>query len=255
MELQDKTFIITGGGSGLGAGTARVFVESGARVVLADVNTETANSTAAALGDSARAISCDVCDSAQVEAAIELANTEFGGLQGAVNCAGVPSAMKTVGRDGPHDLEIFRKVLDINLTGTFNVIRLCATAMQENAPDADGERGVFINTASVAAFEGQVGQAAYAASKGGVVAMTLAVARDLARNGMRVVTIAPGLFDTPMMAGLPEEIRESLAAQVPFPPRLGDPSDYGKLARQIVENTMLNGETIRLDGAIRMGPR
>ena len=255
MELKNKTFIITGGSSGLGAGTARNFVDAGASVVLADLNGDAGAAQVAALGDRARFIECNVCDTSQIEAAIALAQSEFGGLQGAVNCAGVPSAMKTVGRDGPHNLDVFQHVVNVNLVGTFNVIRLCAAAMQDNEPDAGGERGVFINTASVAAFEGQVGQAAYAASKGGVVAMTLAVARDLARSGMRVMTIAPGLFDTPMMAGLPEEIRASLGAQVPFPSRLGTADEYGKLARHIVENPMLNGETIRLDGAIRMAPR
>lgn len=255
MDLHGKTFIITGGSSGLGAGTARVFTEAGANVVLADLNVQAGEELAQSLGSSARFTRCDVCDTSQVEAAITLAQSEFGSLHGAANCAGVPSAMKTIGRDGPHDLGLFQKVVEINLVGTFNVIRLCAAAMTENTPEADGERGVFINTASVAAYEGQIGQAAYAASKGGVVAMTLTIARDLARNGMRVNTIAPGLFDTPMLAGLPQEARDSLATQVPFPSRLGTPEEYGRLARHIVENTMLNGETIRLDGAIRMAPR
>lgn len=256
MELQNKVFIITGGGSGLGAGAGRVFTANGAKVVLADKNLDGANEIAAELGDAAVACECDVTDEASVEAAIELAYSTFGDLHGAINCAGVGSAMKVGNKFGPHPLDLFKLVVDINLVGSFNVIRLCAARMCDPAA-ADGitERGVFINTASVAAFDGQIGQAAYSASKAGVVGMTLPIARELARFGIRVVTIAPGLFDTPMLAALPEEARESLAKQVPFPQRFGTPEEFGDMSRHIVENAMLNGECIRLDGAIRMQPR
>jgi NAD(P)-dependent dehydrogenase (short-subunit alcohol dehydrogenase family) len=247
MQIEGATFLITGGGSGLGAATARLLEESGANVVVADLKGEVGNSSF---------VQTDVTDEASVQGAVGTALEHFGGLHGAINCAGVASAEKTLGRQGPHSLESFSHVVQVNLIGTFNVVRLVAEAMAKNEPTgADGERGVIVNTASVAAFDGQVGQVAYAASKGGVVAMTLPVARDLAPLGIRVVAIAPGIFDTPMMAGLPGAARESLGKQVPFPPRLGCPEEYAALVRHIVENPMLNGEVIRLDGAIRMAPR
>jgi NAD(P)-dependent dehydrogenase (short-subunit alcohol dehydrogenase family) len=247
MQIEGNTFLVTGGGSGLGAATARLLEESGANVVVADLKGEGGNS---------RFVETDVTDEASVRGAVGTALEHFGGLHGAINCAGVASAEKTLGRKGPHSLGSFEKVVQVNLIGTFNVVRLAAEAMAKNEPtEADGERGVIVNTASVAAFDGQVGQVAYAASKGGVAAMTLPVARDLASLGIRVVAIAPGIFDTPMMAGLPEAARESLGKQVPFPSRLGRPEEYAALVRHIVENRMLNGEVIRLDGAIRMAPR
>ncbi len=256
MQLQDSTFLITGGGSGLGAACARLFVASGANVVIADVNAEAGEGTAAELGPRARFVRTDVTNEADVQAAVDTARAAFGGLHGAINCAGVAIAERVVGRDGPHALSHFTRVVEVNLIGTFNVIRLVAAALTQNEPrTADGERGVIVNTASVAAFDGQIGQAAYAASKGGVAAMTLPIARELARHGVRVMTIAPGLFDTPMLAGLPEPARQSLGEQVPFPSRLGNPAEYAALARHIVENGMLNGEVIRLDGAIRMAPK
>nr|MDQ3386722.1 3-hydroxyacyl-CoA dehydrogenase [Actinomycetota bacterium] len=222
--------------------------EAGANVIIADLKGEAA-------GDNTRFIETDVTDEASVSGAVQAALDEFGALHGVVNCAGIAIAEKTLGREGPHALESFSKVISVNLIGTFNVIRLSAEAMNGNEPAESGERGVIINTASVAAFDGQMGQVAYSASKGGVVAMTLPIARDLARSGIRVMTIAPGIFDTAMLAGLPEEARESLGKQVPFPPRLGKPEEYAALARHIIENEMLNGEVIRLDGAIRMAPR
>jgi NAD(P)-dependent dehydrogenase (short-subunit alcohol dehydrogenase family) len=249
MRVEDKTFLVTGGGSGLGAATARRLAEGGAKsIILADVaqNEE--------VGENATFVETDVTDEDSVLAAVEAARGS-GGLHGVVNCAGVGTPGKVVGRDGPLDLGAFTKVIQVNLVGTFNVIRLSAAAMQENEPDEEGERGVIVNTASVAAFDGQIGQAAYSASKGGVVSMTLPIARELARSGIRIMTIAPGIFETPMLAGLPEEARESLGKQVPFPPRLGRPEEYAALVLHIVENTMLNGEVIRLDGAIRMAPR
>ena len=247
MQIEGSTFLITGGGSGLGTATASLLEESGANVVVADLKGE---------GGDSRFVQTDVTDEASVQGAVGTALERFGALHGAINCAGVASAEKTLGRQGPHSLESFTRVVQVNLIGTFNVVRLAAEAMAKNEPtDADGERGVIVNTASVAAFDGQVGQVAYAASKGGVVAMTLPVARDLAPLGIRVMAIAPGIFDTPMMAGLPEAARESLGKQVPFPPRLGRPEEYAALVRHIIENRMLNGEVIRLDGAIRMAPR
>ncbi len=255
MHIQDRTFLITGGGSGLGAATARTLVEAGAFALLADVNETTGTATAASLGDRAAFAQTDVTDAASVQHALDTAQDHFGGLHGVVNCAGIVLGRKTFGRKGPHDLESFARVVQVNLVGTFNVIRLAAAVMAQNEPTDDGERGVIVNTASVAAFDGQVGQAAYAASKGGVVGMTLPIARDLARAGIRVMTIAPGLFETPMMAGMTDEVRASLAEQVPFPSRLGRPEEYAQLARHIIENPMLNGEVIRLDGAIRMAPK
>lgn len=255
MQLDHKTFLISGGGSGLGAATARLLVEGGANVVIADVNAETGRQTAAALGDQAHFVKTDVTGEADVQNAVSTAQEIFGSLWGVVNCAGIAIAEKTVGKTGPHDLGRFTKVIQVNLIGTFNVIRLAAVAMAQNEPAPGGERGVIVNTASVAAFDGQIGQVAYSASKGGIVGMTLPIARDLARDGIRVMTIAPGIFDTPLLAGLSEPARISLGQQVPFPPRLGRPEEYAALVKHIIENEMLNGEVIRLDGAIRMAPR
>ncbi|MDQ0141917.1 3-hydroxyacyl-CoA dehydrogenase [Cupriavidus necator] len=252
MEIKDNVFIITGGASGLGAGTARLLAESGARVVIADLNEAAGQALATEIGG--RFMRCDVTSEADGEAVVAAAQS-LGRLAGLVNCAGIATANKTVGKNGPHPLDAFDKTIRINLVGTFNMIRLAAAAMVQNTPDSEGERGVIINTASVAAFDGQIGQAAYAASKGGVVAMTLAIARDLSRDGVRCMTIAPGLFETPMLLGMPQEVQDALGRMVPFPPRLGRPAEYAKLARSIIENTMLNGEVIRLDGAIRMQPK
>ncbi len=248
MEIHGRTFLVTGGGSGLGAATAGMLTQAGANVVAADLRGE-ANS------ENVRFIQTDVTDEESVRATVSVALEAFGGLHGAINCAGVAIAEKVLGREGPHSLVSFSKVIQVNLIGTFNVIRLAAEAMAKNEPSPGGERGIVINTASVAAFDGQIGQAAYAASKGGVAAMTLPIARELAASGIRVATIAPGLFDTAMLAGLPEDARESLGKQVPFPSRLGRPDEYAALVRHIIENGMLNGEVIRLDGAIRMAAR
>lgn len=255
MKVQGNTFLITGGGSGLGLATAERIVAGGGNAILADLNESAGKEAESRLGKQARFIKTDVVDAASVQGAIQLALDTYGDLHGAVNCAGIGTAIRVVGKEGPHDLDAFSLVVKVNLIGTFNVIRLAAAAMITADPDSEGERGVLINTASVAAFDGQIGQAAYSASKGGVVGMTLPIARELAKFGVRVVTIAPGLFDTPMMAMLPEEAKKSLGLQVPFPPRLGRPSEFGALAVHIIENTMLNGETIRLDGAIRMAPK
>ena len=246
MRIEANTFLVAGGGSGLGAATTDMLAASGARVVVADLKGESP-------GDG-RFVETDVTDEGSVREAVE-ATRELGELRGAINCAGVASAEKVLGREGPHSLDSFAQVVQVNLVGTFNVIRLAAEAMSRNEPLESGERGVIVNTASVAAFDGQIGQVAYAASKGGVVSLTLPVARELARSGVRVMTIAPGIFDTPMMAGLPEDARESLGDQVPFPSRLGKPEEYADLVKHIVENEMLNGEVIRLDGAIRMAPK
>ena len=246
MRIEANTFLVAGGGSGLGAATTEMLAASGARVVVADLRGEPP--------EEGRFVETDVTDEDSVREAVE-ATRELGELRGAVNCAGVASAEKVLGREGPHSLDSFAQVVQVNLVGTFNVIRLAAEAMSRNEPLESGERGVIVNTASVAAFDGQIGQVAYAASKGGVVALTLPVARELARSGIRVMTIAPGIFDTPMMAGLPEDARESLGDQVPFPSRLGKPEEYADLVKHIVENEMLNGEVIRLDGAIRMAPK
>jgi NAD(P)-dependent dehydrogenase (short-subunit alcohol dehydrogenase family) len=255
MEIYNRTFIVTGGSSGLGAATVETLVASGGNAVIADVNAALGEALAAQLGHRAIFVECDVSSEEHGRRAVQGALTRFGGLHGLVNCAGVGVPMKVLGKDGPHPLDKFVRVLNINLVGSFNMLRLAAEAMARGEPGPEGERGVIVNTASVAAFDGQVGQPAYAASKAGVVGMTLPVARELARFGIRVVTIAPGLFETPMMAGLPEEAQKSLGAQVPFPPRLGRPPEFAALVKHIVENTMLNGETIRLDGAIRMAPR
>ena len=255
MEIETRTFFVTGGGSGLGAATARMLADGGANVLIADVDEEAGEKTADEIGERARFARTDVTDEGSVQAALDVAREAFGGLHGLVNCAGVGPAAKVLGRNGPHPLEDFEKTVGINLIGTFNAIRLAAAVMAENEPDEAGERGVIVNTASVAAFDGQIGQPAYAASKGGVVALTLPVAREFASLGIRVVTIAPGIFETPMLAGLPEPARESLGKQVPFPSRLGRPEEYAALVRHIIENEMLNGEVIRLDGAIRMAPK
>lgn len=254
MEINNKVFVVTGGGSGLGAATARMIVAAGGKAVLADVNKEAGEAVAAELGAAARFVATDVTNEESAKGAFAAA-LEMGVLGGLVNCAGIAPAEKVVGRDGAHKLESFARTININLVGSFNMIRLAAEAMCKNEPEATGERGVLISTASVAAYDGQIGQAAYAASKGGVVGMTLPIARDLARNGIRNMTIAPGIFGTPMLFGMPQEVQDALAAGVPFPSRLGTPNDYARLAKHIIENDMLNGEVIRLDGAIRLAPR
>ncbi|MGQ0509263.1 MAG: 3-hydroxyacyl-CoA dehydrogenase [Betaproteobacteria bacterium] len=253
MQIKNSVFLITGGASGLGAATARMAAENGGKVVLADLQVEAGEKLAKELGG--RFAKCDVTSEADGKAAVDAAVSAFGGLHVLVNCAGIGTAERTLGKDGPHSLAHFSKVIGINLIGSFNMIRLAAFAMANAGPNAAGERGVIINTASVAAYDGQIGQAAYSASKGGIVGMTLPIARDLSRNGIRVCTIAPGIFETPMLLGMPDEVRDSLGKMVPFPSRLGRAPEYAQLARQIVENEMLNGETIRLDGAIRMAPK
>lgn len=252
MQIKNKVFIVTGGASGLGAGTARMLVEHGAKVVLADVQDAAGESLAKELGQVY--IHCDVTQEADGQRAVAAA-TALGSLFGLINCAGVAPASKIIGKNGAHSLDLFQKVVSINLIGSFNMMRLAAEAMSHNEPESTGERGVLINTASVAAFDGQIGQAAYAASKAGVAGMTLPIARDLARTGIRCMTIAPGIFGTPMIFGMPQEVQDSLAASIPFPARLGRPEDYAKLVHSIITNDMLNGETIRLDGAIRMPPK
>ena len=253
MQIKNSVFLITGGASGLGAATAQMAAANGGKVVIADLQAELGEKLAKEIGG--KYVKCDVTSEADGKAAVEAALSAFGGLQGLVNCAGIAIGERTVKKDGPHALASFSRVIGINLIGTFNMIRLAATAMAKGKPNPAGERGVIVNTASVAAFDGQIGQAAYSASKGGVVGMTLPIARDLSRDGIRVCTIAPGIFETPMLTGMPKEVQDSLARQVPFPPRLGRPADYAALVRHIVENEMLNGETIRLDGAIRMAPK
>jgi NAD(P)-dependent dehydrogenase (short-subunit alcohol dehydrogenase family) len=255
MQIQDSSFIVTGGASGLGAATVRRLVAGGAEVVIADLNEDLGRALAAELGDGAVFCKLNVTSENDCLAAIELAKEEFGALHGVINCAGIATGEKVVGKDKPHGLDTFARTVQINLIGSFNMLRLAANAMSKQAPNAGGERGVIINTASVAAFEGQIGQAAYAASKAGVVGMTLPIARELARHGIRVMTIAPGIFETAMMAGLGPDIRASLEATVPFPSRLGQPDEYAHLVQAIVENPMLNGEVIRLDGALRMAPK
>jgi len=254
MQIQNNVFIVTGGASGLGAATARTIVEAGGKVVLADVQQEAGAALAAELGAAARFVKCDVTSEADGQAVVAAA-LALGSLRGLVNCAGVAPAITTVGKDGPHPLDAFQRAININLVGTFNMCRLAADAMGKEEGLEHGERGVIINTASVAAFDGQIGQAAYGASKAGVAGMTLPMARDLSRSGIRVMTIAPGIFETPMLMGMPQEVRDSLGKMVPFPPRLGMPREYAHLAKTIIENVMLNGETIRLDGAIRMQPK
>jgi NAD(P)-dependent dehydrogenase (short-subunit alcohol dehydrogenase family) len=255
MQIQGSSFLVTGGASGLGEATVRALVAGGGRVIIADLNAETGNALAADLGGAAHFVRCDVSSETEVKAAVDAAVEHHGGLHGVVQCAGVAGAEKVIGKDGPHDLARFERVIRINLIGSFNVLRLAAAAMSAQSPGSDGERGVVVNTASVAAYDGQIGQCAYAASKAGVVGMTLPAARDLSRTGIRVVTIAPGLFETPMMKGLPDDVQRALGASVPFPSRLGRPDEYAELALHIIRNTMLNGETIRLDGALRMPPK
>ncbi len=252
MEIAGKVFIVTGGASGLGEGTARMLAAHGGKVVVADMQAEKGAAVAADIGGAF--VKCDVSSEADGLAVVAQA-VSMGKLVGLVNCAGIAPAEKTVGKQGPHTLAAFSKTITVNLVGSFNMIRLAADAMCKNDPEPTGERGVLISTASVAAYDGQIGQAAYAASKGGVVGMTLPIARDLARNGIRNMTIAPGIFGTPMLFGMPQEVQDALAAGVPFPSRLGTPTDYAKLVRHILENDMLNGEVIRLDGAIRLAPR
>jgi NAD(P)-dependent dehydrogenase (short-subunit alcohol dehydrogenase family) len=255
MQIEDHVFLITGAASGLGAAVARLVAQLGGSVLIADINREAGEALAHELGASALFAPVDVTSEADAKAAIALALSGFGHLHALVNCAGVAPGEKVLGRDAPHRLESFARAININLVGTFNMIRLAAEAIAKEAPGNDGERGVIINTASIAAFDGQIGQAAYAASKGGVAALTLPVARELARFGIRVVTIAPGIFETPMMAGFPQEVQDTLGRSIPFPQRLGHPAEFAALVRHICENTMLNGEVIRLDGALRMAPR
>jgi NAD(P)-dependent dehydrogenase (short-subunit alcohol dehydrogenase family) len=255
MQASGSTFIVTGGASGLGAATARMLVHDGGKVVLADVSDAQGSALAADLGAQARFQHTDVTDEASAKAVIAVAQSAFGGLHGLINCAGIAIGERVVGKEGPHALASFARTVNINLIGSFNMTRLAAEFMSRNVPNAAGERGVIVYTASVAAYDGQIGQAAYSASKAGLVGMTLPIARELARHGIRVVTIAPGLFETPMMAGMPAEVQESLGKAVPFPPRLGRPPEYASLVAEIIRNEMLNGETIRLDGAIRLAPK
>ncbi len=252
MEISGKVFIVTGGASGLGEGTARMLAQAGGKVVIADMQVEKGQAIAQEIGGAF--VKCDVSSEADGQAVVAQA-VSLGKLMGLVNCAGIAPAEKTVGKNGAHNLGVFTKVVTVNLIGTFNMIRLAAEAMCKNDPEPTGERGCIVSTASVAAYDGQIGQAAYSATKGGVVGMTLPIARDLARNGIRNMTIAPGIFGTPMMFGMPQDVQDALAAAVPFPSRLGTPQDYARLARHIFENDMLNGEVIRLDGAIRLAPR
>ena len=252
MQIKDKVFIVTGGASGLGEGTARMLAREGAKVVIADMQVEKGEAVAKDIGGIF--VKCDVSSEADGQAVVDKA-TSLGKLAGLVNCAGIAPAEKTVGKNGAHKLEVFTKTIMVNLVGTFNMIRLAAAAMAQNEPESTGERGVLISTASVAAYDGQIGQAAYSASKGGVVGMTLPIARDLSRNGIRNMTIAPGIVGTPMLFTMPQDVQDALAAGVPFPSRLGTPEDYAKLVKHIVENDMLNGEVIRLDGAIRLAPK
>ena len=252
MDIQGKVFIVTGGASGLGEGTARMLAEAGGKVVIADMQADKGEAVARDIGGAF--VRCDVSNETDGQAVIAKA-VSMGKLMGLVNCAGIAPAEKTVGKNGAHALATFSKTITVNLVGSFNMIRLAAEAMSNNEPETTGERGVLISTASVAAYDGQIGQAAYSASKGGVVGMTLPIARDLARSGIRNMTIAPGIFGTPMLFGMPKEVQESLAAGVPFPSRLGTPQDYAKLVRHIFENDMLNGEVVRLDGAIRLAPK
>ena len=255
MQVAGHTFLITGGASGLGAATARRLAIAGGNVAICDIGAEQGRKLAAELGQRASFFVTDVTDESQVAKAVAAARDKFGALHGAVNCAGIAPGERVLGKSGPHRLDAFRRVVEINLVGTFNVLRLAAQAMEGNAPDAEGERGVIINTASIAAFDGQVGQAAYSASKAGVAGLTLPAARELARFGIRVMTVAPGIFETPMVAAFTPELRQALAAQIPFPPRLGKPDEFAALVEHIIVNPMLNGEVIRLDGALRMSAK
>ncbi len=255
MQIANHNFIVSGAASGLGAATASMLIEAGARVMLVDLNADAVAAKAVQLGDNARFTVADISQEAAAKAAVDSALSAFGSLHGLINCAGIVGAEKVLGKNGPHGLDSFSRVINVNLIGSFNLLRLAAAAMSEGEASADGERGVIINTASIAAYDGQIGQAAYAASKGAIASLTLPAARELARFGIRVMTIAPGIFETPMMAGMTQEVRDSLAAGVPFPPRLGRPVEYAALARHIIENSMLNGEVIRLDGALRMAAK
>ena len=255
MQIQGRTFVVTGGGSGLGAATVRHLAAAGASVAIVDLQQEAGARLAGELGPRATFALADVTNEAQIAAAIAAARSAYGAVHGAISCAGIATGERVLGKSGPHQLATFRRAVEINLIGTFNVLRLAAQAMADNVPDVEGSRGIIINTASVAAFDGQIGQAAYSASKAGVAGLTLPAARELARLGIRVMAIAPGIFETPMMAGMSEEVRASLAAQVPFPPRLGRPEEYAALVEHIIQNTMLNGEVIRLDGALRMAAK
>ncbi|MEL1087020.1 SDR family NAD(P)-dependent oxidoreductase [Pseudomonas sp. OB66] len=253
MQIENKVFIVTGGASGLGAASAELLVSAGAKVMLVDMNAEAVAAQAQRLG--AQSVVADISNEAAAEAAVQATIAAFGSVNGLVNCAGIVRGEKILGKNGPHALSSFAQVINVNLIGSFNMLRLAAAAIGESEANADGERGVIINTASVAAFDGQIGQAAYSASKGAIASLTLPAARELARFGIRVMTIAPGIFETPMMAGMTPEVRDSLAAGVPFPPRLGKPAEYAALVRHIIENSMLNGEVIRLDGALRMAAK
>lgn len=254
MQITGKTFIVTGGASGLGLATARMVVSAGGNAVLVDVNPNGA-AVAEGLGPNAVFVKTDVTNADDAQAAVDAAIAKFGAVHGLANCAGIVIGEKVVGRDAPHRLDSFARVINVNLIGAFNMLRVTAFAMAKNEPGEDGERGVIVNTASIAAYDGQIGQAAYAASKGGVVGMTLPIARELARTGIRVVSIAPGTFETPMMAGMPQEVKDSLGKLVPFPSRLGYPEEFAALVKHIAENRMLNGEVIRLDGALRMAAK
>jgi NAD(P)-dependent dehydrogenase (short-subunit alcohol dehydrogenase family) len=255
VQIADHAFLVTGGASGLGAGTVRKLVARGGQVVIADRNAEAGEALARELGERTRFGATDVSEAASAQAAVDTAIQQFGRLDGLVNCAGILGAARIVGREGPHDLALFRKVIEVNLVGTFNMLRLAADVMSRNQPNAEGERGVIVNTASASAFEGQIGQAAYAASKGGVASLTLPAARELAKFGIRVVAIAPGIFETAMMQGTTDTLRDSLVSQVPFPARFGRAEEFAQFVQQIIENPMLNGAVLRLDGALRMGPK
>lgn len=255
MKITDKTFLITGAASGLGLAVAKMIIENGGKAVLLDINEDAGKLAEKELSGNAFFVKTDVSDENSVQKAIDATKEKYGGISGVINCAGIGPAQRVVGKNGPHTLDFFQNVLNVNLVGTFNMIRLGANQMQNNEPDANLERGIIINTASVAAFDGQIGQAAYSASKGGIVSMTLPIARELARSGIRVMTIAPGIFETPLMSSFSQEIQDSLGQQVPFPTRLGKPAEFAALVKHIIENTYLNGEVIRLDGAIRMQPK
>jgi len=252
MQLRDQVFLVSGGGSGLGAACVRLLAEQGGRVMIADLNADAGQALAADLGPQSQFVRTDVADEVSAGEAVDRTVATFGALHGLINCAGIIAASRVLGKEGPHELELFARIIRVNLVGTFNMCRLAAAAMAANEPNQHGERGVIVNTSSIAAFDGQIGQAAYSASKGGVASLSLPMARELARFGIRVVAIAPGVFETPMVSGLPPAAQESLAAAAPFPPRLGKPVEYAELARHIIENPMLNGTVIRLDGAMRM---
>lgn len=255
MEINGHTFLVTGAASGLGFATAEMLVQAGGQVLMLDVQEEKGQNAAGILGPKAYFLLCDVRNETQVQAAVQMAKEKLGGVHGLINCAGLGPAKRVVGKEGPHPLDAFEQIVQVNLIGTFNTLRLAANEMQKNTPNTDGERGIVINTASVAAFDGQIGQAAYAASKGGIVSMTLPIAREFAQLGIRVNCIAPGIFETPLLKNLPQEVQDSLANQIPFPKRLGKPAEYANLVKHMIENTMLNGEVVRLDGAIRMGSK